>query len=69
MVYPNCTSIVKPNELLVQDKTTSLNPIDCCRRSMNKGWFTFVDIIIDGDSAGIFVKADSKSNYNESDSV
>lgn len=38
-------------------------------RSMNKCWFTFSNRIIGGDSAGIAVKADSKSNYNEGDSV
>lgn len=38
-------------------------------RSMNKGWFTFGDKFTGGDSAGIVVKADSKSNFKEGDRV
>ena len=61
--------IIKPTELLVQVKATSINPVDCVFKGMNNGWFTKGDRVIGGDFAGLIVKAGSETNFKEGDRI
>lgn len=60
-------SIVKPTELLVRVKATSINPIDCILKGMNKGWLGVRTI--GGDFSGVVVRAGEKSGYKEGEKI
>lgn len=62
-------TIVKPSEILVQVKATSLNPVDCVLKGLNSGYFTCGNRIIGGDFSGVVVKAGSKTAYKEGDRI
>ena len=62
-------SIVKPTELLVQVKGTSINPVDCIFKGMSYGCLGPKNKIIGGDFSGIVVKAGSKTKYKPGDKI
>ncbi|TID30529.1 hypothetical protein CANINC_000883 [Pichia inconspicua] len=62
-------TIVKPTEVLVEIKATSLNPVDCILKAFSKSWYGPKDKIIGGDFAGIVVKSGSESGFSEGDKI
>lgn len=62
-------TVVKPTEVLVKIKATSLNPVDCIIKAFSKSWFGPKDKIIGGDFSGIVLKAGSESGYLEGDKI
>lgn len=66
-VTPN--TIVKPTEVLVEIKATSLNPVDCILKAFSKSWYGPKDKIIGGDYSGIVIKAGSETGFSEGDKI
>ncbi|KAG0671020.1 zinc ion binding [Pichia californica] len=62
-------TIIKPNEILVQVKATSLNPVDCILKQFSNNYFGPKDKIIGGDFSGIVVKAGDKTNFKINDKI
>lgn len=60
-------SIVKQNELLVQVKATSLNPLDCLMKNFNRGWLG--DRVLGCDFAGVVIKAGSNTVFKEGEEI
>jgi NADPH:quinone reductase-like Zn-dependent oxidoreductase len=60
-------NIVKPYELLIKIKATSINPVDCVLKGANYGWFG--DRVIGSDFSGIVIKAGDKTKYENGDLV
>ncbi|GMM46580.1 Yim1 protein [Pichia kluyveri] len=61
--------IVQPDELLVENKATSLNPIDCVFKELSSMKFCPKQTIIGGDFAGTVVKAGSKTKFKAGDNI
>lgn len=62
-------SIVKPTEILLQMKASSLNPVDCILKQLSNNWFGPKTKIIGGDFAGIVIKAGAETNYKPGDKL
>lgn len=62
-------SIVKPTEVLLQIKATSINPIDCIFKGMSYGFLGPKDKIIGGDFSGIVVKAGAETKFKPGDKI
>lgn len=62
-------SVVKPTEILVQVKATSINPVDCILRQFSNNYFGPKDKILGGDFAGIVVKGGSETGFKTGDKV
>jgi NADPH:quinone reductase-like Zn-dependent oxidoreductase len=60
-------TIVKPYELLIKVKATSINPVDCILKGANYGWFG--DRVIGGDFSGIVIRAGDETKYKNGDLV
>ena len=61
--------IVQPDELLVQNKATSLNPVDCIFKSLSSLKFSKKQTVMGCDFAGTVVKAGSKTKFKVGDNV
>ncbi|ODQ44989.1 hypothetical protein PICMEDRAFT_17492 [Pichia membranifaciens NRRL Y-2026] len=62
-------TIVKPTEVLVQVKATSLNPVDTILKQFSNSYFGPKQKIIGGDFSGIVVKAGDKTSLKVGDKV
>lgn len=65
----DATSVVKPTEILLQMKASSLNPVDCILKQMSNNWFGPKVKIIGGDFAGVVVKAGAETDYKPGDKL
>jgi NADPH:quinone reductase-like Zn-dependent oxidoreductase len=62
-------SKVKPNEILVEIKATSINPVDVILKAYTYAWYGPKYKIMGGDFAGVVLEAGSETAYKPGDRV
>lgn len=62
-------SPVKPNEILVEIKATSINPVDVILKAFTYSWYGPTYKIMGSDFAGVVLEAGSQTSYKAGDRV